>query len=167
MISGRIDIPFTQGWYKLLDYKEHHSPLSGFNFVDTNDRDRYKPEQITSHIHHGLEEYQEIFFKEYFFRVMNPMFAIHKMLPGMLLPRHVDSYNYFLKSNPGYSVQEVIRIIVFLEDWDSGHISEVSKDSHSSWKQGDWFFWMGQTPHMAANLGHADRYTLQITGTVR
>jgi hypothetical protein len=84
----------------------------------------------------------------------------------MILPYHTDQYAYFLKTNPSLTISDVCRIIVFLEDWAPGHISEVSNDSHLKWRAGDWFFWTGKTPHMAANLGHVDRYTLQITGYI-
>ena len=33
-----------------------------------------------------------------------------------------------------------------------------------NWKSGDYFIWGGKVPHMAANIGVEDRYTLQITG---
>ena len=55
--------------------------------------------------------------------------------------------------------------MVFLEDWRSGHIMEVDDQQLTGWKAGDWVGWRYDTPHLAANLGTTDRYTLQITGT--
>jgi|AntAceMinimDraft_12_1070368.scaffolds.fasta_scaffold04382_4 hypothetical protein len=166
MIQGNIDLSQFDNWHRELTYKAHYAPLTGFQFVDPYDYDRYKHESIIAHIHKGLDLEKENYFKKQFSKSKNPLFAIHKMLPGMILPYHTDQYAYFLKTNPDITIDQVYRIIVFLEDWKPGHISEVEYDSHTKWKAGDWFFWLGKTPHMAANFGHIDRYTLQITGYI-
>ncbi len=166
MIQGNVELGQFNNWHRELVYEAHYAPLTGFQFVDTEDYNRYKHESIIAHIHKGIDSDKEEYFKKFFFRVKNPLFAIQKMLPGMILPYHTDQYAYFLKTNPTLAISDVCRIIVFLEDWAPGHISQVANDSHIKWRAGDWFFWTGTTPHMAANLGHIDRYTLQITGYI-
>jgi hypothetical protein len=58
----------------------------------------------------------------------------------------------------------VVRIIVFLEDWASGHYLEMNKTPILNWKAGDWVCWRSDFLHLAANIGKTDRYTLQLTG---
>lgn len=35
-----------------------------------------------------------------------------------------------------------------------------------NWKKGDYVLWKNDTPHMAANLGKENRYTMQVTGII-
>jgi hypothetical protein len=53
---------------------------------------------------------------------------------------------------------------VFLEDWQPGHIFEIDGHPLTKYKSGTMVIWQYKTPHMAANLGLTNRYTLQITG---
>lgn len=161
MVKGNLNISHLDNWYLGLEYIPHPNPTSGFSFVDNSDVNRYK--LITSHIHR-LETHQQ-FFKNNFMGMTNHLFAVSKMLPGMILPYHIDKYDY-IKKTFNVSHEQIKRIIVFLEDWKPGHISEINSISITNWKKGDWVEWQGETPHMAANLGHHDRYILQITGTV-
>lgn len=90
--------------------------------------------------------------------------SLYKMAPGRILPNHSDTYKMY-KKVLGIDHNRIFRIIVFLEDWQSGHILEVDKKLVAGWKAGDWIGWRFDTQHLAANLGITDRYTLQITGT--
>jgi len=56
------------------------------------------------------------------------------------------------------------RYIFFVEDWKPGHIFEIDGTLFPNWKAGDWVAWRYDVPHMAANLGNEDRYTIQLTG---
>lgn len=161
MIEGSIDLTQFNNWHLDLEYEAHCSPKSGFCFVDAADADRYA--QIVAHIHKGIEHEQ--FFIDYFPHLTNHLFAVSKMLPGNILPYHRDEYAYFRRTFD-VTHNEVGRIIVFLEDWQPGHISEIDGTPITNWKAGNWIEWRGTTPHMAANLGHTDRYTLQITGII-
>jgi hypothetical protein len=53
---------------------------------------------------------------------------------------------------------------VLLEDWKPGHYLEVDGVPYVNWKAGQTSEWVYDAPHMAANIGLEDRYTLQITG---
>jgi hypothetical protein len=60
----------------------------------------------------------------------------------------------------------VYRVIVFLQDWQSGFLFEIAGDPVVQYQAGTFVLWKGDTPHMAGNLGTTPRYTLQITGTI-
>jgi hypothetical protein len=90
--------------------------------------------------------------------------SVYRMGPGTVLPNHSDLY---LKFREVYNITDptkIFRAIVFLEDWQSGHYSEIDGTPIVGWRAGDTVAWRWDTLHAAANVGYTDRYTLQITG---
>lgn len=88
----------------------------------------------------------------------------YRMNPGTVLPIHSDLYERYIKVfNLKDKKEKIRRIIVFLEDWSSGHYGEYDGIPYVLWKSGDSVIWNYDTPHMAANYGNNPRYTLQIT----
>lgn len=88
------------------------------------------------------------------------------MTPGCVLPMHSDTYNRYKLIHGLESTHSVARVIVYLEDWNSGHYTEMNGEPLTQWRAGDWICWRDDFPHLAANMGKTDRYTLQLTGTV-
>ena len=87
----------------------------------------------------------------------------YRMETGVILPKHRDTYNVYRKKF-GCSLDDVKRIIVFLEDWKSGHYFELDGKPIMNYKAGTYVEWSSDVEHMAANIGVDYRYTLQITG---
>jgi hypothetical protein len=98
------------------------------------------------------------------FPLQNFSWSIYRMGPGTVLPEHSDTYAKF-KEIYRIKNQTIMRSIVFLQDWASGHYLEMNGEPIVKWRAGDWVIWSDQFPHLAANMGKTDRYTLQITGT--
>jgi len=93
--------------------------------------------------------------------------SYYRMDVGAVLPDHGDKYvKYINLFNLQGKEHTIRRAIVFLEDWSSGHYSECAGIPCVDWVAGTILEWEYDTPHMAANLGLAPRYTLQITGHV-
>ena len=89
--------------------------------------------------------------------------CFYKMETGVILPEHSDYYlNY--KKKFGCKINQIQRVLVFLEDWKSGHYFEMDSVPIVNWRKGDCYVWSGKTKHMAANIGPEYRYTLQLTG---
>ena len=90
--------------------------------------------------------------------------SIYRMNPGNCLPEHGDTYARFrqLYNHNG----DIHRAIFYMEDWQSGHISEIEKQPLINWHAGDYIIWKNDTLHLAANVGKTPRYTLQITGVI-
>lgn len=90
------------------------------------------------------------------------------MEPGDNLPYHSDTYKRYIKR---FALEErkkdISRIIFFVADWEPGHIFEIDGTPFTKWKAGDWVAWRYDVPHMAANLGVINRYTIQVTGVIR
>lgn len=89
--------------------------------------------------------------------------SFYRMRTGVVLPPHRDTYKKY-RELFNVEINEIQRIIVFLEDWQSGHYFEIEGKPIVSWKRGDYIWWRGDAEHMAANIGESDRYTMQITG---
>lgn len=93
--------------------------------------------------------------------------AYYRMPTGTVMPEHSDLYKRYIEVfNLEGQENTIRRAIVLLEDWKSGHYLEVMGVPVVDWKAGQTVEWAYDTPHMAANIGLEDRYTLQITGHV-
>lgn len=91
--------------------------------------------------------------------------SYYRMTPGDNLPYHSDTYKKYIDIfNLQGRTAQIWRYIFFVEDWKPGHIFEIDGCPFSGWKAGDWVSWRYDVPHMAANLGHENRYTIQLTG---
>ena len=96
--------------------------------------------------------------------LQNSLITLYCMTPGTIMPEH--SYA-FVKYREILSLKEtdnVGRAVIFLEDWKSGHYFEIDETLIVDWKKGEYVLWKNDTPHMAANLGKENRYTMQVTG---
>lgn len=83
------------------------------------------------------------------------------------MPNHSDLYKRYIELfNLQGKEQTIRRALVLLEDWKSGHYLEAIGEPIVNWVAGTVVEWPYDTPHMAANIGLEDRYTLQITGHV-
>lgn len=89
--------------------------------------------------------------------------AFYKLSPGHVTPWHVDHYENF--SNY-YKVdkKDIIRRMIFLEDWQPGQIFCIERETISNWLAGDWIEWTYEHRHMGANHSDSIRYTMQLTG---
>ena len=93
--------------------------------------------------------------------------SYYRMTSGTVMPVHQDRYVKYIKLFDLKGKEHTIRrALVLLEDWRPGHYLEVLGEPFVNWRAGDVVEWLFDTPHMAANIGLDDRYTLQITGHV-
>lgn len=89
------------------------------------------------------------------------------MKTGIVLPVHGDLYKKYIDLfNLKGREHTIRRAIVLLENWKSGHYLEVMGQPYVDWAAGTVIEWVYDIPHMAANIGLENRYTLQITGHV-
>jgi hypothetical protein len=91
--------------------------------------------------------------------------AFYRMRTGTVIPVHSDLYKRYIELFDLQGQEHTIRrALLLLEDWCPGHYLEVNGRPYVNWQAGDTVEWVYNTPHMAANIGLQDRYTLQITG---
>lgn len=101
---------------------------------------------------------------DFFPELKDVSFCFSKFPPGTYFPMHIDRYAYFSKHNQVTQTSSIQRYVLFLENADKGHILQIGDTMYHGWKAGLCVGWQYDTPHLAANLGLLDRYTLQITG---
>jgi hypothetical protein len=99
-------------------------------------------------------------------QVKNTSLSVYCMPPGTIMPEHQDTYPRYRKVYNIEDQNNVCRFLIFLNDWKSGHYFELNRTPIVNWKKGDCYMWRGDAPHMAANLGDENRYTMQITATI-
>ena len=91
--------------------------------------------------------------------------AFYRMRTGTVMPVHSDLYKRYVEVfNLQGQETSIRRALMVLEDWKPGHYLEVEGKPYVNWHAGDTVEWVYDSPHMAANIGLEDRYTLQITG---
>lgn len=91
--------------------------------------------------------------------------AFYRMRTGTVMPVHSDLYKRYIEIfNLQGKETSIRRALILLEDWKPGHYLETEGKPYVDWRAGDTVEWAYDSPHMAANIGLEDRYTLQITG---
>lgn len=86
--------------------------------------------------------------------------------PGNVWPWHRDYFVMFKKQNPGES-EYIVRFIVFMKDWDPGHMFNAGNSIFSNWKAGDVIVYHPTRFHIGANAGMTDKWTQNVTGILK
>ena len=126
----------------------------------------HSPEVLTFNLHRfkdGLPDWC-LYLSNYFTHLKHVNYCMHQVPPGKYTPSHVDHYNYYFKNFNIQHSDQIVRHIIFLEDWQDGHFLTVEDKIYSNWKSGDIAHWSGQARHAPINIGLTNRYTLQVTG---
>jgi len=81
--------------------------------------------------------------------------------PGQVIPVHTDNF-YKLRQEYNVSVEDCIRYLIFLEDWQFGHFVEFDELVITKWKKGDVWKFDSRSQHHAANSSQANFTTCQV-----
>ena len=160
--SGRTNAVWS-GAYKNLTYinEPFNDPISLKEWRDLG----YTQTKFTGDMYDMRQEEPEWMFaitKAFPWRHFS--WSVYRMNPGTTLPMHGDTYARFRELHNWTG--DVHRAVVYMEDWESGHISEIEDTVITGWKAGDYIVWKNDTQHLAANVGKTSRYTLQVTGVI-
>jgi hypothetical protein len=92
--------------------------------------------------------------------------AMIRQRPGNVVPWHFDTYKMIRDANniTEENASTIKRYLVFLEDWDWGHMLQVGNNVLSNWKKGDIYTWPYGMYHLSCNAGLNDKWTMQVTG---
>ena len=117
------------------------------------------------------EDYKKVFQK--FINFSGLKFAtssIIKQPPGNTIPWHYDTHINFYKKLKQKKLKikkkEIIRYMIFLEDWDWGHFFCVGSSLMNKWKKGDIITWDPIIHHSGSNGGMKPKVTMNITGII-
>lgn len=90
-----------------------------------------------------------------------------RQCPGNVIPVHKDTF-YQIKKRYPEEKRTKVRANIHLEDWKIGHLIQYNENetwqTYTHWKQGEGLLWDETVEHIGANIGLADKYTLQISG---
>lgn len=160
--------PFWNDEYKTLDYvnEPFNDPTSVNLWISQGYQSKICGE--LSDMRHRLPSWNHKFIESYENQGWKDIgIAYYRMRTGTVMPVHSDLYKRYIEVFNLHGREHTIkRALVLLEDWKSGHYLELRGQPIVDWKAGTVVEWTYDTPHMAANIGLEDRYTLQITGHV-
>jgi hypothetical protein len=96
------------------------------------------------------------------------MVTINKLTPGCFIPPHQDTL-YRIRQKLSDEKLDVsmlypVRINLFLQNKELGHMFEMEGRFLDDYKQGDFAIITPNKTHSVANLGYINRYTMQLTG---
>ena len=160
MIKGKLPVTWSEKDYKDLTW-----------FTNSDHEERFGATVDTTNYKIGVAMCFDEKLLEKFYKAVESLplekkvCAVNKVAPGEILPYHTDHYKTYIRLNniSEPEQKDITRIIVFLHDQKAGHQLWI-KDKICIGNAGDYFGWGQGTEHMAANLGHEDRYILQVTG---
>lgn len=162
-MANSIPVVWTAHDLEQLPFEYRCDFETTLSMIDPQDAERYRGRIGLSH-HNGADIAEQFGLMDQFNWLTDCVYAVHLMPPGNLLPNHSDNYRSYCQRRGLEDFNSITRVIVFLQDWQPGHILQIDQQLHAGWKAGDWVAWTGSTSHLAANLGSTNRYTLQITG---
>ena len=160
--------PFWDDEYKHLEYKKmpfnNNYDVSNWREQGYHQDEKYFTGQMVGH-NEKIPKWSQTFldFATYQYELKDVGICFYRMVTNEILPAHGDDYKLY-REKFNCEIEDITRIIVFLEDWKSGHYFEVGGNPIIEWKSGDYISWIGNAEHFAANIGTEYRYTLQITG---
>ena len=157
---------FWDDEYKHLDYEQEpfNDPKSVNQWITQGYQSKIVGELCD--MRKTLPSWNDKFIKHYEDLGWNDIgVAYYRMRTGTVMPVHSDLYKRYIELFDLQGKEQTIRrALILLEDWKSGHYLEVMGSPVVDWTAGTVIEWTYDTPHMAANIGLENRYTLQITG---
>jgi len=178
---GNLDLNFTQVDELVANYKKTHTPhyllkKEKHTLVDKSEATKEIDARIKAYRAQGYNNYNTQFnqvFDQEHPDVFSPFIeasglekavcGIITQEPGNILPMHRDTFINFKMKNDIDKEAQVVRYMVFLEDWVPGHVFTVEDESMDHWKKGDIIYW-GDAYHLGANASSVTKSTMNITG---
>jgi hypothetical protein len=85
--------------------------------------------------------------------------------PGQAIPVHTDAF-YKLRQINNVNIDQCLRYLVFLQEWQLGHFVEFEDVNIGIWNKGDVWVFDHTSKHCAANASNVRFVTCQINVTV-
>ena len=161
-ISGNVSSNIIL-YYKNLDYI--NKPFNNQKTIEKWKSLGHNYEKYTGLIRDQSQQLPDLCFNVFEqIPLQNSLITLYCMTPGTIMPEHSDAFVKYREILSLKETDNVGRAVIFLEDWKSGHYFEIDETPIVDWKKGEYVLWKNDTPHMAANLGKENRYTMQVTG---
>lgn len=95
----------------------------------------------------------------------HPVVSMIRQDPGQVIPWHQDSF-YKLRQKYNVPAAEILRCLIFLEEWKTGHYFQIAEYPLVRWKQGDVYMIPPGVYHLSGNCGLEPKYTAQVSGLI-
>ena len=82
--------------------------------------------------------------------------------PREMIPIHQD-YFYNLRTQKNVLMEQCIRYLIMLEDWQLGHLVQFENRTIDKWQAGDVWYFDCAEKHCAANSGANNFYSCQVS----
>jgi hypothetical protein len=168
MMQGHVVPQWDIEYLKNLPFIESNYSSKKFNALNNlanpGDASRYQMSLYQLRDQENNPNFK--FIHESFPWLKNKKCQINKLSPGNILPRHSDVYKFYNETFNISDDSKIFKVLIFVEDWSSGHYVEIKDHGFANWKAGDWISFRLTDLHLTANLGVKDRYAIQITGTI-
>lgn len=81
--------------------------------------------------------------------------------PNQFIAPHVDHF-YQLRNAHNVSIDECVRYLVFLQDWEFGQMVDFDNTNIRKWRRGDTWKFNHVEPHWAGNASNVNLHTCQV-----
>jgi hypothetical protein len=85
--------------------------------------------------------------------------------PGQAIPIHSDSF-YKLRQLHNVPIEQCLRYLIFLQDWQLGHFVEFEETIITKWSAGDVWMFDHKSMHCAVNASNNNFITCQVSTIV-
>jgi len=82
--------------------------------------------------------------------------------PGQFIAPHHDTFYQLLKQNHLASIDQCLRYLIFLEDWEFGQIVDFESIVIKQWRKGDTWAFNHTEKHWACNSSNKKFHTCQV-----
>jgi len=87
------------------------------------------------------------------------------IIPNLILPSHRDTF-FTLRQQLQIEVEQCIRYLIFLEDWQFGHLLGFEHMNIVNWKKGDVWAFDSTELHFAVNASNSHFHSCQVSTTI-
>ena len=87
-------------------------------------------------------------------------------MPGHGVAWHYDGNGTYKKNFPNVDHSKLKRLWFSIQDWQDGHVFQISKTVLSHWKKGDVYQIPFGVGHASGNFGYKPQYTVSFTAVI-
>ena len=107
-LTGRLTPYWTKESVDRIPYVTPPNPNIGFDLVDELDQERYAGLITADRVTELPDVLKSDSLEKEFDWLENKIYAVHRMNPGTLLPRHRDLYRYYKTNNNIDDINDII-----------------------------------------------------------
>lgn len=142
--------------------------ISPINRQQREDWDHPNYEQTNRHLPQAFDSDLPSYWKRFLtdLNIAEGTVSWTNIEPGNVIPKHVDRF-YKIRTKFGVDIDQCLRYLIFLQDWQLGHFVEFDNKIITRWKKGDVWVFDSTEYHCAANATQSNFITCQVNTFVK